>query len=102
MYEVTGPQRSQDCEERGRHYYSQPMPERVHYEGYVITSTPEPVRASEQWKVRIAIYWKVSGVLKMQLFSGPTLYENEEESDKHGVAYGQRLINEKVPGLKTG
>ena len=36
----------------------------------------------------------------MQSFSGPTVYETEEEADIHGIAYGQRIIDEKVPGLK--
>jgi hypothetical protein len=38
----------------------------------------------------------------MQSFSGPTVYTSEEEADVHGIAYGQRIIDEKVPGLKAG
>lgn len=33
---------------------------------------------------------------------GPTVYDSEAEADIHGIAYGQRIIDEKVPGLKTG
>ena len=82
--------------------YSQPVARQAHYKGYVIKSTPEPLAASGQWKLRIAICWKANGILNMQPFSGPTVYDTEEEADIHGVAYGQRIIDEKVPGLKAG
>jgi hypothetical protein len=75
---------------------------RVQYKGYIIKSNPEPVAASGQWRLRIVIYSQTNGILNMQPFSGPTVYENEEEADIHGVAYGQRIIDEKVPGLKAG
>ena len=78
------------------------MARRVHYKGYVIKSTPEPVAESAQWKLRIAVYWKANGMLNMQPFSGPTVYDSEEEADIHGIAYGQRIIDEKVFGLKAG
>jgi hypothetical protein len=32
----------------------------------------------------------------MQSFSGPTVYDSEEEADIHGLAHGQRIIDEKV------
>jgi len=38
----------------------------------------------------------------MRPFVGPTVYDSEEEADIHGIAYGQRIIDEKVPGLKAG
>jgi hypothetical protein len=47
-------------------------------------------------------YSQTNGVLNMQTFSGPTVYNSEEEADVHGIAYGQRIIDEKVPGLKAG
>ena len=40
--------------------------------------------------------------MNMHPFSGPTVYASEDEADIHGIAYGERIINEKVPGLKTG
>jgi hypothetical protein len=78
------------------------MARRLQYEGYIIKSHPEPVAASWQWRLRIAICSQSNGVLNMQPFSGPTVYNSEEEADIHGIAYGQRIIDEKVPGLKTG
>ena len=78
------------------------MGRRVQYKDYIIKSHPEPVAASGQWRLRIAIYSQNNGVLNMQPFSGPTVYNSEEEADIHGIAYGQRIIDEKAPGLKTG
>ena len=58
------------------------------------------VAASAKWQLRIAIYSRSNGVLSMQTFSGPAVYDTEQEADVHGIAYGQRIIDEKVPGLK--
>ena len=68
----------------------------------MIKSNPEPVASSGQWRLRIAIYSRSNGILTMQPFSGPTVYDTEEEADTHGLAYGQRIIDEKVPGLTAG
>ena len=65
-------------------------------------STPDPVIASRQWKLGIAIYWKANAILNLQPFSGPTTYHSEEEADIHGFAYGQRIIDEMMSGLKAG
>jgi hypothetical protein len=73
----------------------------VHYRDYVIKSNPEPLVASGQWKLRIALCWKSGGILNMQPFSGPTVYDNEDEADIHGIAYGQRIIDEKVRGIRA-
>ena len=45
------------------------------------------------------IYSRTDGLLNIQPFSGPTVYETEQEADIHGIAYGQRIIDEKMPGL---
>ena len=47
------------------------------------------------------IYSRTDGLLNVQPFSGPTIYETEQEADIHGIAYGQRIIDEKVPGVKA-
>jgi len=75
---------------------------RLHYKSYIIKSNPEPVVTSGQWRLRIAICTKANGILKMQPFVGPTAYDSEDEADIHGIAYGQRIIDEKIPGLKAG
>ena len=77
------------------------MGRRIQYKDYIIKSNPEPVAASGQWKLRIVIYSRTDGLLNMQPFSGPTVYETEQEADIHGIAYGQRIIDEKVRGVKA-
>jgi hypothetical protein len=57
--------------------------------------------ASGQWRLRIAIAWKANGMLIMQPFSGPTVYNSEEEADLQGIAFAQRIIDVKA-GLKAG
>jgi hypothetical protein len=74
---------------------------RLHYKGYIIKSNPELVATLGQWRLRIAIYTKINGIFRMQPFVGPTVYDSEEEADIHGIAYGQRIIDEKVSGLKA-
>jgi len=75
---------------------------RVQYKDYIIKSNPEPVTVSGQWKLRIVIYSHTNRLLSIQPFSGPTGYDTEQEADIHGIAYGQRIIDEKVPGKKAG
>jgi hypothetical protein len=75
---------------------------RVRYRGYVIKSSPEPVGVAGQWRLRIAIYTEADGVIKLQAFTGPTVYAGEDEVEILAIAYGQRIIDEQVPGLKAG
>ena len=77
------------------------MGKRILYKDCVIRCNPEPVAESGQWKLRLAIHWKIDGVLHMQPVSGPTVFSTEEEADILGIAYGQRIIDRKVPGLKS-
>ena len=78
------------------------MTRRVHYKGYIIRCNPEPVAVSGQWRLRIAIYTETNGIIELQPFIGPTVYASEDEVEILGIAYGQRIIDEKVPGLKAG
>jgi hypothetical protein len=75
---------------------------RFHYRGYIIKCYPQPVSVSGQWRLRIAIYTKTNGIFKLQPFAGPTVYASEDEVEILGIAYGQRIIDEKVPELKAG
>ena len=79
------------------------MAGRVHYKGYVIKCNPEPIaNVSDQWRLRIAIYTETNGIIELQPFVGPTVYASEDEIEILTIAYGQRIIDERVPGLKAG
>lgn len=76
------------------------MASRVHYKGYVIKCSPEPVGVEGQWRLRIAIYTQTDGVIELQPFIGPTVYAEEDEVELLAIAYGQRIVDEKVPEMK--
>jgi hypothetical protein len=56
----------------------------------------------------VAVGWPVGhnrppfSYFKLQPFIGPTVYASEDEVEILSVAYGQRIIDEKLPGLKAG
>jgi hypothetical protein len=51
-----------------------------------------------QWTLSIAIYWENEGKMTVRSFSAENPYQTEVEADLHGIAYGQRIIDGKVPG----
>jgi hypothetical protein len=40
--------------------------------------------------------------MNMRSFGEGGLYDTEDEADVHGINYGQRIIDGKVPGLTAG
>ena len=69
---------------------------------FITRANPEPVAVSGQWRPRIAIYTKTNGIFKLQPYLSPTVYAREDEVEILALAYGQRIIDEKVLGLKAG
>jgi hypothetical protein len=55
---------------------------------------------SGQWRLRIAIYTKTNGIFELQPFVGPTVYASENEVEILSIRYGQRIIDEKVLGMR--
>lgn len=73
------------------------MNKTVEYQGYKIESAPHRLDG-DKWQLHIFISVENSrGVLTHQ-FTVESLYATEQESDIHGIAYGQRLIDGKVDG----
>ena len=70
----------------------------------ITSSSPTPSwwKALGNGSSGFAIFRKVNGVLRMEPFSVPHLYNTAQEADIHGIAYGQRIIDEKIPGLNAG
>lgn len=75
------------------------MSETVTYHGYTILSAPVRDAESNQWKLRISISWDNAGRMTSRTFWMPIAYSTELEADTNGIAYGQRIIDGKVPGL---
>ncbi|HMU55010.1 MAG TPA: hypothetical protein PKA61_08385 [Nitrospira sp.] len=71
----------------------------VEYQGYTIKSFPQQQLRSGQWTIHLKIFWKDHDATTMKVFTDDTPYATEEEADLHGITYGQRIIDGKVPGL---
>lgn len=71
------------------------------YKNYTIQSNPVYLFDTEQWKLTIAITWERSGGMTSRKFSGPITYSTKQEAADHGINFGQRIIDGKVPGLSV-
>jgi PilZ domain len=74
------------------------MAKMVEYEGYTIQSAPYHPIDSERWQLRIFISVDDTHDVRTREFSSEFLYATEQETDIHGIAFGQRLIDGKVEG----
>jgi hypothetical protein len=54
-----------------------------------------------QWTLSIVIDWERGWTVTGRPFSAETTYQTEAEADLHGIAYGQRIIDGKVPGFSV-
>ena len=52
--------------------------------------------------MHITIFWEIDGLVTMRAFTSDGEYDTEEEADVHGLAYGERIIDGKVPGVTVG
>jgi hypothetical protein len=53
----------------------------------------------DEWTINLEIFWEHHGTTMTQSVTADTVYVSEEEADLHGIAYAQRIIDGKVPGL---
>ena len=74
---------------------------RAIYKHYSIRSTPLQRRSAMQWTFSIAIYWERDGKMTVRSFSAENTYSTEAEADLHGIAYGQQIMDGKVPGCSV-
>jgi hypothetical protein len=77
------------------------MSKTVLYKAYTIRSTPVCLFPTGQWGIEISIAWEHEGGELDLPFSSDTPYTTENEADAHGITFGQRLIDGKVPGLSV-
>ena len=78
------------------------MAKRIRYKHYCINSLPMRILTSGKWELHITIFWEIENVMNMRSFTAPGLYDTEDEADLHGIAYGQRIVDGKVPGETVG
>ena len=77
------------------------MSQKADYNGYTIRSSPFQKRDSMQWMLSIAIDRKKNGEMTVREFSADNTYETEADADLHGIAFGQSIIDGKIPGLSV-
>jgi hypothetical protein len=73
----------------------------TYYKNYAIRSNSVYLSDTEQWKPTIAITWERSGCMTSRKFSVPITYSTKREADDHGIAFGQQIVDGKVPGLSV-
>jgi len=91
-------ERRRDCYRKGR---ARHMIKDTTYKNYTIRSNSVYLSDTEQWKLTIAITWERSGGMTSRRFSGPITYSTRQEADDHGIAFGQQIVDGKVPGLSV-
>ena len=67
------------------------------YKAYTIKSFPLRLVTTGHWKLHISISWERHGQMVARPFSGEAIYPTEEEANFHGINFGQRIIDGKVP-----
>lgn len=71
----------------------------VIYKNYTIKSFPLQLIATGHWKTHISISRVSDGISTSRPYSSETTYATQEEAHLHGIQFGQRIIDKKVPDL---
>ena len=74
------------------------MGKTTEYKGYTIESVPHLDINGGKWKVHIFISVQQPSGIQTREFSADALYATKEETDVHGIAFGERVIDGKVIG----
>ena len=75
------------------------MSKTVTYQGYTITSAPAQDTKTGQWRLHISISWEGDGRTQARPYWMPITYPTEQEADFHGISFGQRIVDGKIPGI---
>jgi len=71
----------------------------IHYQGFTIRSYPRRFPKRGGWTIKISISWRADGLNKVKEYSADSPFPSEAEADIHGITFGQRIIDKKIPGL---
>jgi hypothetical protein len=74
------------------------MSSTVAYQGYSIQSTPKLHPEWQKWQIRIFISIESAAGVRTRKFASEVLYATEQEAHIRGIAFGQRVIDDKVEG----
>jgi hypothetical protein len=71
----------------------------LRHQGYTIRSYPRRVTNREEWTIKISISWQTGGLTTVKEYSADSPFTSEREADIHGITFGQRIVDNKIPGL---
>jgi len=79
------------------------MGNEVTYKGYSIRTALRQLPDTEQWELSVFISWQIDDDdEESRHFYSVGRYATEEEAMAQCIAYGQRIIDGKVPGSSVG
>ena len=78
------------------------MSKAVTYKGYTIQPALRHVVDTGQWELNFFISWSTEEEEESRHFSATGRYASEEEATAHCIAYGQQIIDGKIPGSSVG
>ncbi|MCC6141292.1 MAG: hypothetical protein IT389_11855 [Nitrospira sp.] len=80
------------------------MGKEVTYKGYTIRSALRQLPDTAQWELSVFISWQIDGEddEESRHVYSTGRYATEEEATAQCIAYGQRIIDGKVPGSSVG
>lgn len=71
----------------------------IQYQGFTIRSYPRRFPKRGGWTIKISISWLADGLTNVKEYSADSPFPSEAEADIHGITFGQRIIDNKIPGL---
>jgi hypothetical protein len=71
----------------------------LRYQGYTIRSYPRRLARRGEWTIKISISWQTGGLTRVKEYSADSPFSSEREADIHGISFGQRIIDNKIPEL---
>jgi len=71
----------------------------LRYQGTIIRSYPRRLAKRGEWTIKISISWQTGGLTKVKEYSADSPFTSERQADIHGITFGQRIVDNKIPGL---
>ncbi len=90
-----------DNQRRGRKGGGQ-MGKTVTYKEYTLQAAPRHMADTGQWELNVFISWTMEGEEESRHFYLVGRYATEEEATSQCIAYGQQIIDGKIPGSSVG
>lgn len=74
----------------------------VTFKRFIIRPAPRPLAGVDRWSLNLHISWSTKYGTYIRHFFTADKYATEEEATTNSIAYGQLIIDGKIPGLSVG